>query len=41
MAMAKAYLAAKQNFSRKTSLRNTLYEESLVNYMSNQQFNQI
>jgi hypothetical protein len=37
MAMAKTYLAGKQNFSIKTSLKSILGEESLVDYMLNQQ----
>jgi hypothetical protein len=39
MAMAKTYLAVKENFSIKISLRSTLDEESLVDYTPNQQFN--
>jgi hypothetical protein len=41
MAMVKTYLAVKQKFSTKPSLRSPLDEELLVDYMPNQQFNQI
>ena len=33
--MTKTYLTVKQNFSIKTSLRSTLDEESIVDYMPN------
>jgi hypothetical protein len=41
MTMAKTYLAVKQKFSTKPSLKSPLDEELLVDYMPNQQFNQI
>jgi hypothetical protein len=33
MAISKTYLAVKQNFSIKISLKSTLDEESLIDYM--------